>query len=131
MNINAFWEIVVGDEFEVAINQAIDHMKYASGVLGEGWVVGNHNNSIAGLVNTVEFLHYGFRTFGIETTGRLVGKNDFRISDQGASDSDALLLTTGKLIRVVIFFGLKIEILQSFGGPNDGLSMTDSGINKR
>ena len=85
-------------------------MKDTGGVLGEGWVVGDHNNSIAGLVNTVKFLHYGFRTFGIETTGRLVGKNDFRISDQGASDGDALLLATRKLIWIIIFFGLKIEI---------------------
>ena len=70
----------------------------------------HHNNSITGLVNTMKFLHDGFRTFGIETTGRLIGENDFRISDQGASDGDALLLTTGELIWIIIFFGLKVEI---------------------
>ena len=101
---------MVGDEFEVAINRAVDHMKDTGGILGEGWVVSNHNNSIAGLVNTMKFLHHGFRTFSIETTGRLVGKNDFRISDQGASDGDALFLTTGELVWIIIFFGLKIEI---------------------
>ena len=110
MNIDTFWEIVVGDEFEVAINRAIDHMKDTSGVLGEGWVVGHHNNSITGLVNTMKFLHDGFRTFCIETTGRLIGKNNFRISDQGASDGDALFLTTGELIWIIIFFSLKVEI---------------------
>ena len=101
---------MVGDEFEVAINRAIDHMKYASGVLGEGWVVSDHNNSITCLVNTMKFLHDSFRTFGIEATSRLVGKNDFRISDQSASDGDTLLLATGKLIWIIIFFGLKIKI---------------------
>ena len=110
MNIDTFWEIMVGDEFEVAINRAINHMKDTSGVLSKGWVVGHHNNSITGLVNTMKFLHHGFRTFSIETTGRLVGKNDFRIGDQGASDGDALLLTTRKLVWIIIFFGLKIEI---------------------
>ena len=131
MNINAFWEIVVGDEFEVAINRAINHMKDTSGVLSKGWVVGHHNNSITGLVNTMKFLHHGFRTFSIETTGRLVGKNDFRIGDQGASNGDALLLTTGELVRVIIFFSLEIEIFQSFGSLNDGFGMTDAGVNKR
>ena len=131
MNIDTLWEIVVGDEFEIAINRTVDHMKDASGVLGESWVVGDHNNSITGLVNTMKFLHNGFGTLGIEATGRFISKNNFWISDQSASDSDALLLATGKLIWIVIFFGLKIEILQSFGGPNDGLSMTNSGINKR
>ena len=110
MNIDTFWEIVVGDEFEVAINRAINHMKDTSGVLSEGWVVGNHNNSITGLMNTMKFLHYGFGTFGVETTGRLVGKNNFRISDQSASDGNALFLATRKLVWVVIFFGLKIKI---------------------
>ena len=110
MNINALWKIAVGDEFEITVNRAINHMKDTSGVLGEGWVVGHHNNSIAGLVNTVEFLHYGFRTFSIETTGRLVGKNDFRINDQGASNSNTLFLTAGELVWIIIFFGLKIEI---------------------
>ena len=81
MNINTLWEIVVGDEFEVTVNRAIDHMKDTSGVLSKGWVVGDHNNSITGLVYAVKFLHDGFRTFGIETTGRLVGKNNFRISN--------------------------------------------------
>ena len=110
MNINTLWEIVVGDKFEVAINRAINHMKYTSSVLSKGWVVGHHNNSITGLVNTMKFLHHGFRTFSIETTGRLIGKNDFRIGDQGASNGDTLLLTTRKLIWIIIFFGLKIEI---------------------
>ncbi len=110
MNIDTLWKIVVGDEFEVTVNRAVDHMKHTSGVLGEGWVVGDHNNSITGLVDAVEFLHHGFRTFGVETTGRFIGKNDFRIGDQGASNSDTLFLATRKLVRVVIFFGLKIEI---------------------
>ena len=110
MNINAFWQIMVGDEFEITVDRSVNHMKDTSGVLGEGWVVGNHNNSIAGLVNTMKFLHDGFGTFCIEATGRLIGKNDFRIGDQGASNGDALLLATRKLVWIVIFFGLKIEI---------------------
>ena len=110
MNINTLWEIMVGDEFEVTVNRAINHMKDTSGVLSKGWVVGHHNNSITGLVNTMKFLHYGFGTFSIETTGRLVGENNFRISDQGASNSNALFLTARKLVWIIIFFGLKIEI---------------------
>ena len=110
MNIDTFWKIVVGDEFEVTVNRAVDHMKDTGGILGESWVVGDHNNSITGLVNTMKFLHDGFGTFGIETAGRLIGENNFRIGDQGAGDSDALLLATGKLIWIIIFFGLKIEV---------------------
>ena len=101
---------MVGDEFEITIDRAVDHMKDTSGVLGKGWVVGNHNNSIASLVNAMKFLHNSFGALGVETTGRLIGKNDFRIGDQGASNGDALLLATGELIWIVIFFSLKIEI---------------------
>ena len=110
MNINTLWEIVVGDEFEVTVNRAIDHMKDTSGVLSKGWVMGNHNNSITGLVDAMKFLHDSFGTLSVETTSRFVGKNNFRISDQGASNGDALLLATRKLIWIIIFFGLKIEI---------------------
>ena len=131
MNIDTFWEIVVGDEFEVAINRAINHMKDTSGVLSEGWVVSHHNNSITGLVDTVKFLHNSFGALRIETAGRLIGENNFRIGDQGASNGDALLLTTGELVRVIIFFSLEIEIFQSFGSLNDGFGMTDAGVNKR
>ena len=131
MNIDTFWEIMVGDEFEIAIDRTVNHMEDTSGVLGEGWVVGDHNNSITGLMNAMKFLHNSFGTLGIEAAGRLVGKNDFRISDQGASNGDALLLTTGELVRVIIFFSLEIEIFQSFGSLNDGFGMTDAGVNKR
>ena len=110
MNINTLWEIVVGDEFKVTVNRAVDHMKHTSSVLSKSWVMGNHNNSIASLVDAMKLLHNSFGTLRIETTGRLIGKNDFRIGDQGASNGDTLLLTTRKLIWIIIFFGLKIEI---------------------
>ena len=101
---------MVGDEFEITVNRAVDHMKDTGGVLGEGWVVGDHNNSIAGLVNTVKFLHNSFGALCIETASRLIGENNFRIGDKGASNGDALLLTTGELVWIIIFFGLKIKI---------------------
>ena len=131
MNIDTFWEIVVGDKFEITVNRAVDHMKDTSGVLSKGWVVGHHNNSITGLVNTMKFLHDSFGTLSVETTGRLIGKNDFRIGDQGASNGDALLLATRKLIWIIIFFGLKIKIFQSFGSFNNGFGVTGAGVNKR
>ena len=81
MNINTLWEIVVGDEFEVTVNRAIDHMKDTSGVLSKGWVMGNHNNSITGLVDAMKFLHDSFGTLGVETTGRFISKNNFWIGD--------------------------------------------------
>ena len=81
MNINTLWEIVVGDEFKVTVNRAVDHMKHTSSVLSKSWVMGNHNNSIAGLVNTMKLLHDGFGTFGVETTGRFISKNNFWIGD--------------------------------------------------
>ncbi len=81
MNINTLWEIVVGDEFEIAIDRAVNHMKDTGGVLGKGWVVSDHNNSVTGLVNTMKFLHDGFGTFCIETTGRFISKNNFWVSD--------------------------------------------------
>ena len=110
MNIDTFWEIMVGDEFEIAIDRTVNHMEDTSGVLGEGWVVGDHNNSITGLMNAMKFLHNSFGTLGIEAAGRFIGENNFRIGDQSASDGDALLLATGKLVWIVIFFSLKIKI---------------------
>ena len=40
--------------------------------------------------------------FRVETAGRFIGDDDFRMSHNGASNADSLLLTAGQLPRVVI-----------------------------
>src|SRR4051794_17934299 len=60
-------------------------------------VVGHQHDGEAVGVQLVEQIHDGGCRLGVEVAGGLVGPHDHRPSRQGASDGDALLLTTGQL----------------------------------
>ena len=50
-----------------------------------------------------EQIHQVRRCFRVERTGRFVSQNERRIRADGASDRHSLLLTTGKLVGLVLY----------------------------
>src|SRR5690606_18027499 len=79
------------------------HAQYALGSQGEFLIVGNqHKCSVLFLVHTKQQLRHMMRVLFIKITRRLVGKKYFRISDKSACDGNTLLLTAGKLRRIVV-----------------------------
>src|SRR6185436_20474338 len=61
--------------------------------------VGDHHDGGAGLRDLAKELHHGIAVRGVEVTRRLVRENDLRVRHYGARDGDALLLSTGELLR--------------------------------
>src|SRR5947207_602701 len=59
--------------------------------------VGDHDDRLAQFVKTKEHGHDFFRSLAVEISCCFISQDDVRIVDQGAGDSDTLLLTTGKL----------------------------------
>src|SRR5690348_13513264 len=69
---------------------------------GVARIVSDHANRGTLGVQLTQEIYDGFAVFRIEVTGRLVGQEDGGLPDQCAGDGDALLLTTGKLRRIVL-----------------------------
>ena len=61
-------------------------------------------------------MHDVHRDFGIEIAGRLVGKDNRRIVDDGAGDGDALLFAAGKPLRKLVAPVFEANVLQQ---PHD------------
>src|SRR5260370_14961934 len=85
-------------------NPAIVEVNDPVTVLGVLLVMGDLDYGGAGIVESLEKLHDLFALARVQVSSRLVGQNYFRIGDHGARDSNKLLLTARKLIRVEIFF---------------------------
>src|SRR5215813_2433086 len=69
----------------------------AAGVARDINVVRNHEHGVTGLMQFAENIDDDFFVGFVEITGGFVGKNEFRLINEGASDSDTLLLTTGEI----------------------------------
>ena len=68
-------------------------------VLRETFIVGDHANRGAALMEFAEQMHYCFAVVRIKIAGWLVRKQDRRSAGKRAGYCDALLLTTGELAR--------------------------------
>ena len=91
----------------------------------------NHNNSVTFVVDGLELLHDGVRTAGVEVAGGFVGEDNFGITNDGAGDSNALLLTTRKLVGKIVFFFLQIEALEGTGSLFEPVNPGVTRIDKR
>ena len=115
-NRNGLRQVAVGNGFDVGVDVAIEHIDYAGGIRSERRVVGDHNDGVAFGMNVLEFFHDDVGRARIEVAGGFVGENNFRVRDDGASNSNALLLASRKLPRKIIFAFLKMETAESAGG---------------
>ena len=62
----------------------------------------DQNNGVALTVQAGEESHDFFAGTRIEVAGRLIGEHDGRRIHEGASDCDALALSTGKFVGLVV-----------------------------
>lgn len=67
----------------------------------------------------------------VESSGRFVRKDDGRISDDGARDRDALLLSSGELVRLIVRLIGESDAGQSRQGETLPLGTTDSLVRER
>lgn len=82
----------------VAVYQAVADIDDAAGMLGGESLMSDQDDGMARFIEALEDGHDLDAGLGIQIAGRLVGKDDFRAVDQGAGNSDALLLAAGDLI---------------------------------
>ncbi len=64
--------------------------------------VRHHDNGSAFPVQFRQQVHHFRTVLGVQVTGRLIGKNQFRVRHHGAGNGYTLLLTAGKLLRKVL-----------------------------
>ena len=84
----------------VAHHLAVDQLDDAAlHLIDEAGLVGGHHDGRAAGVDAGEQLHDVDGGGRVEVSGRLVGQQHLRAVDQSARDRDALLLTTGQLVR--------------------------------
>ena len=82
-------------------NFAVEEMHRTLGVAGISGVVSDHTYGRTLSMQLTQEIHYGFTISRIQVSCRFVGEKDCRLPAQRASHGDALLLTSGKLGRVV------------------------------
>ena len=71
----------------------------AVGHLGDLLVVGDHHNRLTVLLaGHLEQTQHVLAGFGVEVSGRLVGKDDGRLGSERTRDGDPLLLTAGEVV---------------------------------
>src|SRR5260370_4769456 len=68
------------------------------------------------MVETANYVHDLGGVFRVQVPGRLVGKQDRGIVHEGAGDSDALLLSAGKLVRIVLLAAMQSHHFEQFRG---------------
>ena len=66
------------------------------------------------LVESFEQFHHFHACLGVECAGGFVGEDDFRIGDERAGDSHALLLSTRHLVGIVVGPGQQVEAFEIF-----------------
>ena len=87
------WSVLRGVEMQMAVGQ----LDAAVGLTRDVGIVRDHQNGVPGFVKLLEELQDDGFVGLVEIAGGLVGKNEFRLIDQRASDGHALLLAAGKL----------------------------------
>src|SRR3954453_19993616 len=86
----------------VALDLAVSDGDDAVRVHGDIVLVGDEADGVAALVQALEKAHYFVAGGGVESAGGLVGEEDRRVVHEGAGDGDALALTAGELVGLVV-----------------------------
>ena len=76
----------------------------------------DHDNGVAFAVDALKLFHNDGRRVRVEVSGWLVGKDNFRVGDDGAGNCSALLLTARELEGKIVLFFLHVEAIEGFGG---------------
>ena len=105
---------VAGDEAVVKSNNAV-------GVLRDVGLVGDDEDGVADGMQVIEEGHDLVAGLGVEVPGGLVGEDDGGVIDQGAGDGDALALSAGELVGLVVHARAEADGLEDGLGTGDAL----------
>ena len=83
---------------DLAVYDAVFHVDYALGSLGDFIAVGDEDDGFALGVEAVEGVEDFKAGFGVEVACGFVGENEERVVHERTSDGDALLLAAGELV---------------------------------
>src|SRR5438105_13893740 len=96
----------------VFLNQAVAHCHDALRVLRDVRFVRDQDDCLSFIIQLLKDAHDFFRGSRVEVPGRFVGEKNRRIGDQRPGDGDALLLSAGKLRRIVILATAEADAFQ-------------------
>src|SRR4029079_1159600 len=100
-------------------------------MIGNVGFVGNENNCVSALIQIFEKRHNLIASFRIEISGRFIGQDDGWIVYQSPRDGDALALTAGKLVRLMIQTITESDLPQHVRRTLPALFRIDAGVNER
>src|SRR5579864_9193313 len=84
-------------------DEAVAHVQDAMSIRGRFRIMRDHHDGLAQIpIELAKEAENALGTFRVEIARGLVRENDFRLADNGASESDALLFAAGKLRRLVL-----------------------------
>src|SRR5450756_1811254 len=102
----------------VRLDHPVAERDDAGAVFGDvALVCDEEHGNPAFLVQRLEHVHDLDGGPGVEVAGRLIGEEDRRVVDQGARDSDALLLAARQLVGEVVSALLESHQLERLHGP--------------
>ena len=104
-------------------------MRWACMAMSCSWVT--RHDGVAVLVQALEEAHDFVAGGGVEGAGGLVGQQDRRVVHEGAGDGDALALTAGELVRLVVHAALEIDLLHGELGHLEALVGGNAGVDQR
>ena len=75
------------------------------------------------LIQFAEQLHHLHTILGIEVTRRLIGKDDIRLTHHGTGDGNPMLMTTRKLMRIMLGTMAQLHLSYFFTGTRTKLKL--------
>ena len=102
--------------FFIGDDVPVFHGDDAPGALGEGGVVGDHDDGLAGGGELLEQVGDEFAVFTVEVAGGFIGQQHGGLVGQGAGDGDALLLAAGEAVGAALELVAQAEALEQRGG---------------
>ena len=86
-----------------ASDESVLDMDNLIGLVGYTAFVGYHHDGHSLLlVQFLQQVHHFHARFGVEGSGRLIGKDDFGFGDEGTGDGYTLLLSSRHLVRIMV-----------------------------
>src|SRR4051794_24974109 len=99
-------------DFLVVLDYAVAYGDDALGVLRDVWFMRDQDDGLAAVVQRLKDAHDLLGRARVEVAGRLVGEKHGRIGHERARDGHALLLTAGKLRRMIVLASFEADAMQ-------------------
>ena len=98
-----------------ASDESVLDMDNLIGLVGNTAFVGYHHDGHSlFLVQFFQQVHHLHARFGVEGSGRLIGKDDFGFGDEGTGDGYTLLLSSRHLVRIMVGPLLQAQFFEIF-----------------